>query len=74
MTAVIKASFTTQAQAEHTYNTIARGSSDVYEVRLHGKVVTIECRDMSLAIHVANKEFQIVGGFIKKITIQEEAQ
>lgn len=73
MTAVGKVSFTTQAQAEFSYNHIATSSAGDYRsVRLHGKVVTIECTTFPTLIHLTNKYIQPVGGFVKKIIMQEE--
>jgi hypothetical protein len=73
MAATAKVSFCWQPQAEHTYNRIARNAAlDLDEIRLHGKVITLTCRDFGLLIHITNQVFQPLAGFIKKIVITNE--
>lgn len=66
-----KISMTSQAEAEQLYLRVGRNSSYVQTVRLFGKVVTIECAQMSEILHVVNQYCGTVrAGFVRQIIIK----
>lgn len=68
-----KASFTTQTDAQRQYLALTRSPSlDLDEIRLHGKVVTLICRDFGLLIHITNRVFQPLAKSVSKITIMND--